>query len=382
MANISFKYGKLANLPEALSEGTLYFTTDEGNIYFDIGESRVRFGDFNTVENLAALAEIAKPSPKMLYYVKDLNALAHYDPDGGEGGEWEQINPDTGAVKVEVAGDGSAAITAQYDSAERKITITVPKALVDTETFNTKIGELGDKASVVEFVNSKIAEVTGAETTLGERVDTLEEVVGDSDETGLRKSIKDLEGKIVGITGAMHFKGIVTEEPSDASAYEVGDVVVYQSKEYVVVDKSEAHDGSKKEFAELGDTTATDKRVEALETFRDTTVPETYETKANVTSAISEAKTELLGTGEEDDDTIKGVKKHADDAIAALNIGDYAKKDELDAAKTELIGEDEGVTADTIKGAVTEAKGYTDEKNGELETRLATVEAAITIGTF
>jgi hypothetical protein len=36
MANLNFKYGLLNKLPEALSEGTIYVTTDERAMYIDL----------------------------------------------------------------------------------------------------------------------------------------------------------------------------------------------------------------------------------------------------------------------------------------------------------------------------------------------------------
>lgn len=65
-----------------------------------------------------------------------------------------------------------------------------------------------------------------------------------------------------------------------------------------------------------------------------------------------------------------------------VDLSSYATKTEvagdISAAKTELIGSEEGVTATTIQGAVKEAK--TADKS--LEDRITALEAALTVGTF
>lgn len=74
-----------------------------------------------------------------------------------------------------------------------------------------------------------------------------------------------------------------------------------------------------------------------------------------------------------------------------VDLTDYAKTSDVNnaisTAKTELIGNEEDVDATTIKGAVAEAKGYVDEKVqdldvGALETRVAAIEATLTVGSF
>ena len=41
MAKVAFKKGLLANLPEAISEGTFYITTDEHAMYLDVDGTTV-----------------------------------------------------------------------------------------------------------------------------------------------------------------------------------------------------------------------------------------------------------------------------------------------------------------------------------------------------
>ena len=73
---------------------------------------------------------------------------------------------------------------------------------------------------------------------------TIVESVG-----GINTRVTELEGKISGVTGAMHFKGVLTGKPSDLSSYEAGDVIVVDKKEYVCAVNEEGT----KEWHELGD---------------------------------------------------------------------------------------------------------------------------------
>lgn len=311
MATVSFKKGLLANLPSSYTEGTFYVTTDEHGLYLDVdGSTRVRIGDFQEFENLDALQSNVNPSTTALYYIKDLNVLAKWD-----GAKYVQINLDTGATSVEVTGSGNAVTQASYDPASRKLTLTMGETFttagdVDAK-ITAKVGEIGED-TVKAYVDKKTEGIASDEalTQLGERVTTAE---GDIDA----------------------LETLVGETP--------------------VADQIDA-------------------KIAALD------LSNTYETKG----AADAAKAELIGGAEDtsDKDTIKGAKKYAeekataaqtaavetangytDGKIAELNIGQYAKTEDVDskvaAAKTELIGTDGDTgTSDTIKGA----KKYAEEQ--------------------
>lgn len=81
--------------------------------------------------------------------------------------------------------------------------------------------------------------------------------------------VSTLEQTIGGVSGAMHFKGVATVMPQGATLpegtpdagkqAEAGDVVIFGQKEFVYIKESNS-------WEELGDTSATDKRVTDLET--------------------------------------------------------------------------------------------------------------------
>ena len=156
MANVMFKKGLLAGLPSTYAEGTFYVTTDERAIYLDVSDSaRIRLGDFQEFETLAALQANTNPSTSALYYISSLNVLAKWN-----GAEYVQINLDTGATSVEVTGSGNAVTEASYDAVTRKLTLTMG------ESFATRayVGEIpADKGeTIVEYINKKAEETLSA----------------------------------------------------------------------------------------------------------------------------------------------------------------------------------------------------------------------------
>lgn len=157
MANVMFKKGLLAGLPSTYAEGTFYVTTDERAIYLDVDNStRIRLGDFQEFETLAALQANTNPSTSALYYISGLNVLAKWN-----GTEYVQINLDTGATSFEVVGDGNAVTAVSYDATTRKLTLT------KGETFATRayVGEIPEgytEATVIAYINKKAEEVLSA----------------------------------------------------------------------------------------------------------------------------------------------------------------------------------------------------------------------------
>lgn len=174
MANVAFKKGLLANLPETYAEGTFYVTTDERAIYLDVdGSTRIRIGDFQEVANIAALASVQNPSTTALYYAATENVLCKYN-----GSSWVEINLDTGATSIEVVGDGNAVTDASYNPATRKITLTKGATYTTADdvdgAIDLAIGELGNKqgdtpyANVKDYVDTQIGMITGTVEGLGD----------------------------------------------------------------------------------------------------------------------------------------------------------------------------------------------------------------------
>lgn len=189
-------------------------------------------------------------------------------------------------------------------------------------------GDITALEGVVEGIEAKVtAEKDRAEKVeqgLNTRLTTAEGKI-----TSQGEDIETLKSTITGLTGAMHFVGVVTEVPIDLAGYNVGDVIVVHNskskndkKEFVCAEI----DGAKA-FVELGDEGSHLTKTEAAST---------YETKADAT-----IKQEGLQT------SIQNVS----DAVTTL------KDETVPAAKAEAISE-AGKAADT---KIAEAlKSYTN----------------------
>lgn len=98
-----------------------------------------------------------------------------------------------------------------------------------------------------DAANSYVAKESGKGLSTNDYDDNAKTVV--ESVTGINTRVNELESKISGVTGAMHFKGVLTEKPSDLSSYAAGDVIIVDKKEYVCAVNEEGT----KEWHELGD---------------------------------------------------------------------------------------------------------------------------------
>lgn len=215
------------------------------------------------------------------------------------------------------------------------------KAIVDG--IEAKVAAEADRASKAEKANAD------AIAGLGTRLTTAEGTI----ETH-STDIADLKTKIVGLTGAMHFVGASTTDPTLAAgatiegkdAFASGDVCLFGKKEYV-------YDGAK--WVELGDEGSHLTKTEAAET---------YATKTQVAADIGSAKTELTAAiGTAKNEAIETAGTNADTKIAealkdyttteALNA-ELAKKleakDLVDYAKTADVDTKLGKKVDKVEG--------------------------------
>lgn len=272
MANVVFKKGLLKDLTTTVgAEGQILFTTDEHAIYLDIDASnRIRIGDLIEVATRAELPEQGGIA-SAFYYVKEDKTLNKWN------GQWDTLNVDTGAIAIEATGDGAAAIEVKYEAQDRKIIVTVPEVLINQSALDTKIGNIEESQDVATFVTSKLAEA------------------------------------LKGLSGAMHYKGEVKEDPSTmedpGSTYAAGDVVTYNQKEFV-------YDGTKAQFIELGDVTAEQQRLSDIEAKLDGI-------NDTVVKYVTDETQKLVGTSETEAQatTIKGAvdeaKRYADSLALA-----------------------------------------------------------------
>lgn len=418
MAQISFKIGNAAQLGSlAVKDGQFIVVEDQHCIFVDKGEKRIRIGDFQTVDSVDSLPASAPETA--LYYIADINVLAKYKASGDPGtpeadaGQWIQINLDTGATGVEVDGAGKDAITATYEKSDRKIKITVGEKLITETALGDKIGNIDESENVAAYVDKKTQGISGNYTQLNAKVEALEGKVGDAEGPGLVKDVTDLKAKvdtkqdkitfegeynassnkaatmndvksaIAGLSGAMHFKGVVDQDPDtleNKDTYATGDVVAFGNKEYVFMKPGPSKEEEGK-FVELGDTTDISGRVSTIESWKGTmetwkgttdetlgSLESTYATKVE----SNKVKTDLIGleADTEDMDTIHGAKKYADEAIKKLNIDDYVQDEEL-TSKLATYATTESLSAYVKEDSLTsklEPYAKTEQLDGYLKT--------------
>ena len=173
--NIRFKQGSLSALSkQTISNGSLWFTTDEGAIYLDVGGNRVRFGDFITVANIAALPANGHAYESALYYAKNENVLARWDATTSK---WVQLNA-AGLTQVKIEGTGNvlSGASVTLDS------ITGAKVL----TFSTM------SVATSETLDAMATRVTSLEARMEDAEDRLDVIQG-TGEGSIAKAVSDAQ---------------------------------------------------------------------------------------------------------------------------------------------------------------------------------------------
>ena len=186
-------------------------------------------------------------------------------------------------------------------------------------------GKIDAKVAQAEY-DEKVAALDAEDVRIAGLVSDMDAAYKLADQ-GLSDRIADLEADITGLSGAMHFKGVVEALPETTEGYADGDTVICGNKEYVV--NGEA-------FVELGDVSAEVQRISDLEGVVGDTEGGLVKDVADNTAAIAAEKARAEGKEAElaaaDATNLQAAKDYADDAVEALGIGDYVKKADADAA--------------------------------------------------
>ena len=377
MATVAFKKGLLANLPKTYTEGTFYVTTDERAIYLDVdGSTRVRIGDFQEFATLQALQANTNPSTTALYYITDLNVLAKWN-----GTSYVQINLDTGATSIEVVGDGNAVTAASYDPSTRKITLTKGATHTTADDVDAAIelaiGELGNKegdtpyANVKDYVDTKIADVVAGsisglgdlaskdkvaegdlETALATKIngkadvgtandtsdmDTLKGAKKYADEkaAAVQTEVDALEAKVGTVPESKTVVQMI-EEAQEAATYddtEIKSKVQANTDAIGVLNGEATVEGSVKKTVADEIAKVVAGAPESFDTLKELSdwIATHGQDAAEMNSAIVALQNILDGIGDTESGEKATVVAYVTDAIAALNIGDYATAAQLTA---------------------------------------------------
>lgn len=280
-------------------------------------------------------------------------------------------------------------------------------------TLSSQLGTLsetvGTLSTGLSTVSSGLSTLSGTVSTLSGKVDANETAIStlsgkvSANETAIsgltgrvttaESDIDDLQAKITGLTGAMHFKGVVEALPEDLSTYEPGDVILFGKKEYVCVD----NDGTK-EWHELGDEGSHLTKTEAEtiyvkkefnlngHTLSGTSLSLTAaDVGADASGAAEGVKTELNGkittlSGRVDQlETDKVVASDITDAINALDVAAVA----VGAGETvKSISETDGkiaVEKQSIQVAQSQVTGLEGALAGKQDTIIVSGNGLLTI---
>ena len=187
--NIRFQQGLLEHLStQAIANGTLWFTTDEGAIYLDTGNKRVRFGDYIIVDTINDLPSNGHAYETALYYVKNDNILARWDATGSK---WVQLN--AAGLKEVVAG-GADANVANADEIDvlSNLTVVVNDKGAKVLTYKTakvaSAARVDDAEAAIEGLQTSVNTLTGGADVAGSVENKLaalkEEILGGNEEGG------------------------------------------------------------------------------------------------------------------------------------------------------------------------------------------------------
>ena len=245
----------------ALDFGKLNFSTSFNPTSAFPIDARSYFESLEAAQEAAATAEAAGSSNTTYYFgqiltVNEGGTVAAYQITNAKALQKLASTTSSG----DLAGD-VATLQSKVGALETAVNTTIP------ETYETKVNvaAIGERVTTAEGeIDTLQANVTAVEgnvstlqTTVGQHttsisdlqanIGTLKTTVGDTG-SGLVKDVNDLKSQIGGITGALHFKGVVEELPEDLSTYNEGDVILVGNKEYVCNDE----DGTKS-WVELGD---------------------------------------------------------------------------------------------------------------------------------
>lgn len=266
---IQFKYGLQENYNSLADKNlnTIYFTTDEQRLFVgDVEYSR-------PVGHGALLPDAFVPANSMFVVENGTRRELHYSKDGAA---WELVavlpaEITSGIVGANTSGSVGFGGTIKipkiaYDKHGNITSAEDVEVVLPSETpVDVKVVKQGDGNAVTEITSEgdtvtynmgatfatadDLATLTGRvstnETNIANKQDALEFNTAYNKDTNKVATMTDVTNAVAGLSGAMHFKGAVSELPPTA---ESGDVYLVGNKEYV-------WDGMQNRFVELGDET-------------------------------------------------------------------------------------------------------------------------------
>lgn len=240
----------------------------------------------------------------------------------------------------------------------------------DKTELNNAIALKADKSDL----DSAVADIN---TIKGDYLKAADKQALEAADEAIDERVVELESKITGLSGAMHFEGVKNAVPEDVTGYESGDVIIVGDKEYVF-------NGT--EFVEFGDVSAEGERIGDLED-RMNSAEGAISTNSGDIANLKTADTTLQSNIDAEVSRAKAAEEKA--LTDAKAYADQAELDAVASAKTytdttvntekERAMAAEKVNADAVvtekeramaaeEKALSDAKAYTNEVKSALET--------------
>lgn len=236
-----------------------------------------------------------------------------------------------GNTKTYMAAANNSVVVEKTEETEEKISYTVAANISDKEGNILTLDEKGlyvptpeeyDDAELRDLINEKANASALDNFYTKEQVDSAI----DADVKVVGDKVATLEEQIKGLSGAMHFRGVLQALPGSTEGYEDGDVIIVGDKEYVC---------SGNLWVLFGDVTAEGERLTALETAVNTTIPANYALKSEIPTKVDQLENNAgYITKDVEDlvnyDTTSVVEGKIEQAITDLGMGDYIKSEAVE----------------------------------------------------
>lgn len=236
-----------------------------------------------------------------------------------------------GNTKTYVAAANNSVVVEKTEETEERISYTVAANISDKEGNVLVLDEKGLyvptpeeyddtelRGLIHEKANASALDNFYTKEQVDNAIDADVKVVGDK--------VATLEEQIKGLSGAMHFRGVLGALPGSTEGYEDGDVIIVGDKEYVC---------SSNLWVLFGDVSAEGERLTALETAVNTTIPANYALKSEIPTKVDQLENNAgYITKDVEDlvnyDTTSVVEGKIEQAITDLGMGDYIKSEAVE----------------------------------------------------
>ena len=226
------------------------------SVLMKVGNGNAKFSMLDWVYAKASnVHDWALADSKPAYSANEITGLATFVDDRITTVSGVQVDTDTQYTLVKVTDYQYKLMSKGKDDTTYGVEVAVIDIPNDTAAITALQNLVGDTsvADQIAAVNTALAARIAA--IEGDYLKGADKTALEAADTALGGRVTTLESQILGLSGAMHFKGVLDSLPSSTADYSDGDVILVGNKEYVV------NDGA---FVEFGDANAASQAVTDL----------------------------------------------------------------------------------------------------------------------